>query len=66
REGAGLLTASIGRIAGGFAGTPQTGAGSYQGWPTRAELRAFRAHGGALVRLVDLARLVSGRIDKGW
>jgi len=65
-EGAGLLTAAIERIAGGFAGTPQTGTGSYQGWPTRAELRAFRARGGALVRLADLARLGRGRMDKGW
>ena len=63
RAGAELLAASIELIARGSAGTPQAGAGSYQGWPTRAELRAFRARGGALIRLVDLARLASGRID---
>lgn len=61
--GAELLVAAIDPIARGDAGTPQFGAGSYQSWPTRAELRAFRARGGALVRFADLVRLARGRLD---
>jgi methionyl-tRNA formyltransferase len=62
REGAELLAAAIDPITRGATGTPQSGTGSYQSWPTRAELRAFRARGGALVRLVDLVRLARGRL----
>ncbi len=64
REGADLLAASIHCIAEGAAGTPQSGVGSYQSWPTRSELRAFRARGGVLVRCNDLSRLARGRLDR--
>jgi methionyl-tRNA formyltransferase len=61
REGAELLVAAIGPVERGAAGSPQSGAGSYQSWPTRQELRNFRARGCALLRLADLVRLVRGR-----
>ena len=62
RDGADLLATSVASIAKGATGTPQSGTGSYQSWPTHAELRTFRARGGALVRLVDLVRLARGRL----
>jgi methionyl-tRNA formyltransferase len=57
REGAELLAAAIDPIAVGAPGSPQSGAGSYQSWPTRQELRTLRARGGALLRFGDLVRL---------
>jgi methionyl-tRNA formyltransferase len=60
REGAELLAAAIDPIERGAMGSPQSGDGSYQSWPTRQELRNFRARGGALVRIADLVRLVRG------
>jgi methionyl-tRNA formyltransferase len=63
-EGAELLAAAIDSIARGAAGTPQIGAGSYQSWPTRRELRALRAGGGALLRFADLARLLRGQLPR--
>ena len=65
REGAELLAAAIGSIAGGATGTPQNGAGSYQSWPTRQEVRMLRARGGALLRFSDLARLVRRQPPRG-
>ena len=59
REGAELLAGAIEPIAAGATGTPQSGAGSYQSWPTRRELRLLRARGGALLRLADLVRFKS-------
>jgi folate-dependent phosphoribosylglycinamide formyltransferase PurN len=61
REGAELLAAAIDPVERGATGSPQSGAGSYQSWPTRQELRNFRARGGALVRIADLVRLVRGQ-----
>jgi methionyl-tRNA formyltransferase len=58
REGAELLAAAIGPVEGGAMGSPQSGAGSYESWPTRQELRNFRARGGALLRIADLVRLL--------
>jgi methionyl-tRNA formyltransferase len=58
REGAELLAAAIEHIARGATGSPQSGAGSYQSWPTRQELRNLRNRGDALLRLADLVRLV--------
>jgi methionyl-tRNA formyltransferase len=63
REGAELLAAAIDPIARGATGTAQRGAGSYQSWPTRAELRAFRTRGGALLRFADLVQLARGRLN---
>jgi folate-dependent phosphoribosylglycinamide formyltransferase PurN len=63
-EGAELLAAAIDAIARGATGTPQSGAGSYQSWPTRQELRTLRARGGALLRFADLARLVRGQLPQ--
>jgi len=58
REGAELLAQALEHIATGATGSPQSGAGSYQSWPTRRELRSLRTRGGALLRLGDLVRLV--------
>jgi folate-dependent phosphoribosylglycinamide formyltransferase PurN len=67
REGAELLVAAIESIAGGATGSPQSGIGSYQSWPTRGEVRLLRARGGALLRLTDLYRLARGRLPgAGW
>jgi methionyl-tRNA formyltransferase len=59
REGAELLASAIESIAGGATGTPQSGIGSYQSWPTRRELRLLRARGGALLHFADLVRFKS-------
>jgi methionyl-tRNA formyltransferase len=58
REGAELLAQALEHIATGATGSPQSGAGSYQSWPTRRELRSLRTRGGALLRFGDLVRLV--------
>jgi len=65
REGAEFLAAAIDSIARGATGTPQSGAGSYQSWPTRQEVRILRARGGALLRFSDLARLVAKQLPRG-
>jgi methionyl-tRNA formyltransferase len=61
REGAELLAAAIDAVERGTTGSAQSGAGSYQSWPTPRELRDFRARGGALLRIADLLRLGRGR-----
>jgi methionyl-tRNA formyltransferase len=61
REGAELLATAIESIVHGATGTAQSGAGSYQSWPTRREMLILRARGGALLRIADLARLVLRR-----
>ena len=62
REGAELLAGALEQIVRGWTGTPQSGAGSYQSWPTRQEVRVLSASGGALLRLADLMRLVRGKL----
>jgi methionyl-tRNA formyltransferase len=59
REGAELLAVAIESIAAGATGTPQSGTGSYQSWPTGREVRQLRARGGALLHLADLVRFKS-------
>jgi len=59
REGAELLASAIESVAGGATGSPQSGIGSYQSWPTRAEIGLLRARGGALLHLADLVRFKS-------
>jgi methionyl-tRNA formyltransferase len=59
RQGAELLANAIESIADGATGSPQSGVGSYQSWPTRGEVRLLHARGGALVRFADLARFKS-------
>jgi hypothetical protein len=49
----------------GATGQPQNGAGSYQSWPTSAEVAALRARGGALARVMDFVRLMGGRLCRG-
>jgi folate-dependent phosphoribosylglycinamide formyltransferase PurN len=58
-EGAELLASAIESIARGATGSPQSGAGSYQSWPTSSEVRQLRASGGALLRIADLVRFKS-------
>ena len=58
--GAGLLSSTVDLVANGAAGLAQSGAGDYQSWPSREEMRAFHARGGRLVRLADLARVARG------
>ena len=65
REGAELLASAIDSIARGATGTPQSGEGNYQSWPTRREVRMLRARGGALLRLSDLARLIAKQLPRG-
>lgn len=60
REGAGMLVATLGPLERRQRGTPQSGAGSYQSWPSRAEVRALRALGGVLIRLSDFKRMLRG------
>jgi methionyl-tRNA formyltransferase len=64
REGAELLATSIESIARGETGIPQSGAGSYQSWPTRQELRALRSRGRKLLRLTDLVQLLRGQLPR--
>lgn len=64
REGAELLAAAIERIERGATGTPQSGTGTYQSWPTHRELRALWARGGALLLFADLVRLVRGQLPR--
>jgi methionyl-tRNA formyltransferase len=61
-EGAALLVGAIESLAGEAIGTPQSGAGSYQSWPTRGEQRQLLERGRALLHLADLVRLGSGRL----
>jgi methionyl-tRNA formyltransferase len=61
-EGAALLVGAIASLTGGAIGTPQSGTGSYQSWPTRREQRRLRERGRALLHLADLVRLGSGRL----
>jgi methionyl-tRNA formyltransferase len=57
--GAELLVTEIDRVARGQVGVPQNALGSYQSWPSRSDIRALRAAGGALIRLSDLREIVS-------
>ena len=59
REGADLLASVIESVAGGATGSPQSGSGSYQSWPTPGEIGLLRARGGALLRFADLVRFKS-------
>lgn len=59
REGAELLASAIECVAGGATGSPQSGIGSYQSWPTPREVRLLRGRGGALLHLADLVRFKS-------
>jgi methionyl-tRNA formyltransferase len=59
REGAELLASAIESIAGGATGSPQSGIGSYQSWPTPREVGLLHARGGALLHVADLVRFRS-------
>ena len=58
RAGAELLIAEIDRVARGQVGVPQSAPGSYQSWPSRADIRALHDAGDALIRLSDLWQFV--------
>jgi methionyl-tRNA formyltransferase len=53
-EGARLLVTVIDQVAHRQAGVPQNEPGSYQSWPSRADIHALHRHGGALIRWSDL------------
>jgi methionyl-tRNA formyltransferase len=55
-RGAELLASAIESVAGGATGSPQSGIGSYQSWPTRREVGLLRDRGGALLHVADLVR----------
>ena len=57
REGAEILVSELARLKRREPGTPQRAAGSYQSWPSRAEVRALWALGGKLIRFSDFGRL---------
>lgn len=57
--GAELLATNLYRIAQREPGAAQRSGGSYQSWPSPAEVRALGALGIPLMRIADLARLVA-------
>jgi methionyl-tRNA formyltransferase len=57
--GAALLAGVIEQVARKEAGIPQEAPGTYQSWPSRADIRALRRHKAALIRLSDLAAIFS-------
>ena len=59
REGAAMLVGAIDQVALGQPGAAQRASGTYQSWPTRADIRALRSRAGALIRLSDLKRIFS-------
>jgi methionyl-tRNA formyltransferase len=59
RAGAKLLVGVIDQVARGQPGTPQGSPGSYQSWPSRADIRALRRRGGALIHFSDLAAILN-------
>jgi methionyl-tRNA formyltransferase len=64
REGAELLGNAVDRLLAGDTGVAQSGPGSYQSWPTAAETAALRRQGGALLRFMDLVRLMRARLPR--
>lgn len=55
-RGAALLTLALPDIESGKRGKPQTPGGTYDSWPTRAQVVALHKRGGRLARLSDLRR----------
>jgi methionyl-tRNA formyltransferase len=64
RDGAELLANSVERVAAGDKGTVQSGPGTYQSWPTAAEIAALRRRGSALLRFMDFVRLARARLPR--
>jgi folate-dependent phosphoribosylglycinamide formyltransferase PurN len=58
--GAGLLLAQLEQVLAGDPGTPQAGAGSYDSWPTPAQVRALLDAGVDLVHAADLRAMRAG------
>ena len=59
RQGVELLVGALDDLARGQAGAVQTEPGSYQSWPSRTDLEALRRSGGRLIRLADLAGILT-------
>ena len=55
--GAQALVSALPRLRAGDAGVAQPGTGSYQSWPTRAEVRALHDRGATLMHPADFAAL---------
>ena len=64
RHGAELLANTVDRVVAGEPGTLQSGPGTYQSWPTAAEISALRRRGGALLRFMDFVRLARARLPR--
>jgi methionyl-tRNA formyltransferase len=64
RNGADLLTQTVDRLAAGDRGALQSGPGTYQSWPTAAEISTLRRRGGALLRFMDFVRLARARLPR--
>jgi methionyl-tRNA formyltransferase len=64
RDGAELLASSLDRLLAGDTGAAQSGPGTYQSWPTAAEIGALRRQGGALLRFMDFVRLMRARLPR--
>jgi methionyl-tRNA formyltransferase len=62
-RGADLLAGVIERIGRGEAGRPQSTGGSYQSWPSRAEIRVLRTLRSRLIRPSDLTHILLSRMD---
>jgi methionyl-tRNA formyltransferase len=63
-RGAELLLESLDAILRGDPGVAQQGPGSYDAWPSAAQVRAFRRAGGRLVRAADLRVLLGARLQR--
>lgn len=64
-RGARLLTReALARIEDGDPGTPQPPGGSYESWPTPAEIRMLRAGGWSLLRLSDFRSISRGHLSR--
>ena len=60
-RGADLLVGAIDKIADGAPGVAQTDGGSYDSWPTAAQVSTLRKRGLKLVTLKDLLNIVGGK-----
>jgi folate-dependent phosphoribosylglycinamide formyltransferase PurN len=58
-EGAELLVSQIDCVETGGTGAAQRAGGSYQSWPTRADIRGLRTLGYVLIRLTDVTRFLT-------
>jgi len=63
-RGAGLLLEQLEQVLAGDPGLPQAGAGSYDSWPTPAQVQALVKAGGRLVCAADLRAMRAGDLGR--